>query len=289
MVAMMTGDVFNAGKTKPLLSFSTLGCPDWSFQQITDFAVQHGFKAIEVRGIQRQLDLTKCKEFSSPQNIEASLKLMKEKDLCFINLGASANLHFAEGAEREKNLEEARHFIDLAQKINCPYIRVFPNAFPKDQDKNETMTLIAKGLSELGNYARNKKVMVLMETHGEVVMMNDIEKILQLASNSNVGLVWDVVNMWSVTKEPPADVFQKLRKYIHHTHIKDLKLVDGKEQYTLLGQGEVPIFQAIDILHKGGYNGYYSFEWEKLWHPEIAEPEIALADYAKLMKQHFKS
>ena len=137
--------------------------------------------------------------------------------------------------------------------------------------------------------ARNKKVMVLMETHGEVVMMNDIEKILQLASNSNVGLVWDVANMWSVTKEPPADVFQKLRKYIHHTHIKDLKLVDGKEQYTLLGEGEVPIFQAIDILHKGGYKGYYSFEWEKLWHPEIAEPEIALADYAKLMKQHFKS
>ena len=289
MMALMTGDVFNQEKTKPLLSFSTLGCPDWSFKQITDFAVQHGYKAIEVRGIQRQLDLTKCKEFSSPQNIDATLKLMKEKSLRFINLGASANLHFAEGAEREKNLEEARSFIDLAAKINCPYIRVFPNNFPKDQDKNTTMTLIAKGLSHLGNYAKDKKVMVLMETHGEVVMMNDIEKIMQLASNSNVGLVWDVANMWSVTKEPPVDVFQKLKKYIHHTHIKDLKLIDGKDQYTLLGQGEVPIFQAIDVLFKGGYKGYYSFEWEKLWHPEIAEPEIALSDYAKVMKQHFKS
>jgi sugar phosphate isomerase/epimerase len=289
MMALMTGDVFNQEKTKPLLSFSTLGCPDWSFKQITDFAVQHGYKAIEVRGIQRQLDLTKCKEFSSPQNIDATLKLMKEKGLRFINLGASANLHFAEGAEREKNLEEARSFIDLAAKINCPYIRVFPNNFPKDQDKNTTMTLIAKGVSHLGNYAKDKKVMVLMETHGEVVMMNDIEKIMRLASNSNVGLVWDVANMWSVTKEPPVNVFQKLKKYIHHTHIKDLKVVDGKDQYTLLGQGEVPIFQAIDVLFKGGYKGYYSFEWEKLWHPEIAEPEIALSDYAKVMKQHFKS
>jgi sugar phosphate isomerase/epimerase len=289
MMALMTRDVFNPGKTKPLLSFSTLGCPDWSFKQITDFAVQHGYKAIEVRGIQRQLDLTKCKEFSSPQNIDATLKLMREKGLRFINLGASANLHFAEGAEREKNLEEAKKFIDLAAKINCPYIRVFPDKFPKDQDKDETMRLIAKGLSDLGNYAKNKKVVVLMETHGEVVMMNDIEKIMQLASNSNVGLVWDVAHMWSVKKEPPVNAYQKLKKYIHHTHIKDLKLIDGKEQYTLLGQGEVPIFQAIDVLYKGGYKGYYSFEWEKLWHPEIAEPEIALADYAKLMKQHFKS
>ena len=55
-----------------------------------------------------------------------------------------------------------------------------------------------------------------------------------------------------------------------------------------MGKGEVPIFQAIDILYKGGYKGYYSFEWEKLWHPEIDEPEIALADYPKTMKQHFK-
>jgi len=55
-----------------------------------------------------------------------------------------------------------------------------------------------------------------------------------------------------------------------------------------LGQGEVPIFEAINVLSKGGYKGYYSFEWEKLWHPEIVEPEIALADYSKVMKERFK-
>jgi sugar phosphate isomerase/epimerase len=288
VAGLYAGDLFALKKMKPLLSFSTLGCPDWSFEKITDFAMHHGYKAIEVRGIQRQLDLTKCAEFSSPQNIEATLKLMKKKGLRFIDLGSSANLHYAEGVEREKNLEEGRKFIDLAAKINCPYIRVFPNNFPKDQDKNETLGLIAKGLLQLGDYAKNKNVMVLMETHGEVVKMDDIEKIMQLAEHPNVGLVWDVAHMWAVKKDPPVEAYRRLKKYIHHTHIKDMKLVEGKEQYTLLGQGEVPIFEAIDVLSKGGYKGYYSFEWEKLWHPEIAEPEIALADYAKVMKKHFK-
>ena len=288
VAGLYAGDLFASKKDKPLLSFSTLGCPDWSFQQITDFAVQHGYKAIEVRGIQRQLDLTKCSEFSSPQNIKATLKLMKKKGLRFINLGASTNLHFAKGAERDKNLAEAMRFIDLAQQINCPYIRVFPNIFPKDHEKNITMDLIANGLLQLGNYAKNKNVMVLMETHGEVVKMDDLEKIMQSAAHPNVGLVWDVSNMWTVTKEPPVEVYKKLKKYIYHTHIKDAKLVDGKYQYTLLGQGEVPIFEAINTLLKGGYKGYYSFEWEKLWHPEIAEPEMALADYAKVMKERFK-
>jgi sugar phosphate isomerase/epimerase len=93
--------------------------------------------------------------------------------------------------------------------------------------------------------------------------------------------------MWTITKEPVTEAYNRLKKYIHHTHIKDAKLVDGKPQYTRLGQGEVPIFEAVDALSKSGYKGYYSFEWEKLWHPELEDPETALADYPVAMKRHF--
>ena len=71
LATIFTGTSFDFKKNKPLLSFSTLGCPDWTFQQIASFAVQHGYKGIEVRGIQRQLDLTKCPEFSTEENIGA--------------------------------------------------------------------------------------------------------------------------------------------------------------------------------------------------------------------------
>ncbi|RYG31354.1 MAG: sugar phosphate isomerase/epimerase, partial [Chitinophagaceae bacterium] len=37
----------------------------------------------------------------------------------------------------------------------------------------------------------------------------------------------------------------------------------------------------------GGYQGYYSFEWEKLWHPEIEEPEAALAQYPAEILKYF--
>jgi sugar phosphate isomerase/epimerase len=289
LATLVAGSSFNIKNKKPLLSFSTLGCPDWSFQKITDFAVQHHYTGIEVRGIQRQMDLTKCPEFSNEENRKTTLALMKEKGLRFVGLGSSANMHLAEGAERNKSLAEARSFIDLAQQINCPYIRVFPNRFPKEQDKSETMDLIIKGLLELGDYAKEKNVTVLMETHGDVVKSEDLEKIMQSAGHKNVGLVWDISNMWTITKEPPAEVYQRLKKYIRHTHIKDAKLAGDKIEYKLLGQGDVPIFEAIDTLAKDGYKGYYSFEWEKLWHPEIAEPEIALADYPKAMKEHFTS
>jgi sugar phosphate isomerase/epimerase len=287
LVVVFATSSFDFKKYTPLLSFSTLGCPDWSFEAILNFAVNNGYNGIELRGIQRQLDLTKCAEFSK-ENILATRKIIEEKKLRIVDLGASAEMHHVDAAERKKNLDEAKSFIQLAQQLNCPYIRVFPNKLPKDQDRNETIDLIIKGLLELGNYAKDTGVTVLMETHGDLVHTTDIEKIMQLVDHPNVGLVWDIVNMWSVTKEPPAQVYARLKKYIRHTHIKDMKFVDGKEHYTLLGKGDTPIFEAIDILAKDGYKGYYSFEWEKLWHPEIAEPEVALADYPKVMKQHFK-
>jgi len=37
---------------------------------------------------------------------------------------------------------------------------------------------------------------------------------MQSVGHPHVGLVWDIVNMWSVTKEPPAQMYAKLKKYI---------------------------------------------------------------------------
>ncbi len=285
----IAGNAFDLKKAKPLLSFSTLGCPDWSFEKIVNFAKENGYDGLEIRTIQRQMDLPKCAEFSSPQKIAATNKFVKDKGLKIVNLGASSSLHHRDIAERKKNIDEAKQFIDLAEQLKCPYIRVFPNDFPKDQNRNATIDLIVKGLLELGDYAKGSDVTVLMESHGQVVQSDDLETIMRAAEHKHVGLVWDIVNMWSVTKEPPTHAYQKLNKYVRHTHIKDLNMVNGKEQYTLLGKGEAPIFEGIDALNNGGYTGYFSFEWEKLWHPEIAEPEIALADFPKKMSEHFKN
>ncbi len=279
---------FTKKKYQPLLSFSTLGCPDWSFEKIVSFATANNYNGIEFRGIQRELDLTKCAAFSNDDNIKTSLQFLQKNNLKVVDLGSSAELHHAEGEERQKNIDEAKRFIDLAQKLDCPYIRVFPNDFPDNQTHEETIQLIADALKELGDYAADKNVTVLLETHGKVIYAADVLNIMQQANNAHVGLVWDVYNMWSVTKEPPEQVYASLKNYIRHTHIKDAKFINGKDEYVLMGEGTSPIFEAVDVLAKNNYNGYYSFEWEKLWHPEIADSAIAIADYPVKMKAHFK-
>lgn len=287
LTSVMISPSFKAVGYKPRLSFSTLGCPDWEFSKIIDFAAANHYEGIEARGIKRELYLPKCNEFSSAENIKTTMQMMEDKGLKFSDLGSSAAMHFPEGAEREKNIDEGKRFIDLAQQLECPFVRVFPNIFPKGQEKNATLDLIAKGLLTLGDYAKGSKVTVLVESHGDLVHVDDLEKVMKLAENQHTGMVWDIVNMWGITKAPPGKAYDRLRKYIRHTHIKDAKIKDGKMSYVFLGDGDTPVFEGIDALAKGGYNGYFSFEWEKMWHPEIAEPELAIADFSKKMIAHF--
>ena len=49
-----------------------------------------------------------------------------------------------------------------------------------------------------------------------------------------------------------------------------------------------PCRRQIEALAKTGYRGYYSFEWEKRWHPDIEEPEVAIRQYAEVGAEYLR-
>jgi sugar phosphate isomerase/epimerase len=271
----------------PLLSFSTLGCPDWPLDRILDVAVANNYSGIEIRGLQREMDLSKSPYFNTDASISETKKKVADKNLKIVGFGSSAAMHHSDATERGKAMDEAKKFIEIADRAGCPYVRVFPNNLPRDTPKEKTMELMSEGLNDLAKFSKGTQVKVLMETHGDLIWSDDLVKVMNTVDASQIGLVWDISNMWTVTKEDPKAVYDKIKKWVRHTHIKDISLANGKETYTMFGEGDVPAFEAIDLLTKDGYKGYFSFEWEKMWHPEIAEPEVAIPQYAEAMKKHF--
>ena len=73
---------------------------------------------------------------------------------------------------------------------------------------------------------------------------------------------------------------------MRHTHLKDSVPEGTERRYVLTGTGQVPVKEQVRVLATGGYKGFYCFEWEKKWHPEIEEPEIAFPHYAKTMREY---
>ncbi len=232
------------------------------------------------------MDLTKCAEFSGTR-LQGTLKDLAATDLKISDLGASAQMHEPDPGKRAKHMDEARRFITLAHELHAPYVRVFPNQFIPGEDRAVTIARISDGLHELGEFARPAGVTVIVESHGEFRRGPDITAILEGAKSTNVAFLWDAHHT-CVEGEKPADTFRQLGKYTRHTHLKDSVPVPGKSKedrrYVLTGTGEIPVRETVQVLAKNGYQGYYCFEWEKRWHPEIEEPEIAFPHYAKTMR-----
>jgi sugar phosphate isomerase/epimerase len=269
------------------LGFSTLGCPTWPWAKILDFAAEHQFASIELRGIEQNMDLTKVPEFA-PARIAEAKRQLAAQGLAVSCLGASAHMHELDPVKHAAQLDEARRFIDLAQALGAPYVRVFGDQYVKDVPRDQMLAHIAGALRGLGDYARPKGVTVVIESHGAFTDSPSLLELLQRADSTNVALLWDAHHTFVSGKEEPEDTVAKLGRYIRHTHLKDSIPAGNDRRYVLTGTGEVPVKRQIVALAKIGYRGLYSFEWEKRWHQEIEEPEVALPQYANVAAQYLK-
>jgi sugar phosphate isomerase/epimerase len=268
------------------IAFSTLGCPAWSWKTILDTADKLGYAAIELRGVAGEMDLPKVPELSG------TLLATTKKDLAALgivvsDLGASAVMHET-GAARDQALDEGRRFIDLAHAMGVKYVRMFGDKMPPDQRRGDVIARVIEGFQQMAAHATPAGVTVLMETHGDFTHSNDIETVRSGVASDAFALLWDAHHTFVAGHEAPADTYAALGKWVRHTHLKDSKPEGADHRYVLTGTGEVPVRTQVQVLAGAGYKGFYCFEWEKKWHPEIEEPEIAFPHFAKTMTQYLK-
>ena len=267
------------------LAFSTLGCPKWPWPKVLDAAVTLGYAGIELRGLEGEMDLTKRPEFGG-RMLSATLAELKSRDLVITDLGASSRLHERDSKVLAAQMDEARRFIDLAHRLGAPWVRVFPDRFLADEPRDATIARVGANLAELGVFARGSGVGVLVESHGEFTDSASLAAMMRAAGTVlGIGLLWDTHHTVSVGKEKPADTWAALGQWVHHTHIKDSAPGEKGVNYVLTGEGTIGVRDVVKALAAGGYKGYYGFEWEKQWHPDIAEPEVSFPQYAKVMSQ----
>jgi sugar phosphate isomerase/epimerase len=267
------------------LAFSTLGCPAWNWKSILENAARHGYVALELRGIAGEMDLPKVPEFTGTRLAETKRDLAA-LGLTVSDLGASARMHERDPIVRAAQFDEGRRFIDLAQAMGVKYVRMFGDKFPEGEPRADVMRRVIDGFREMAAYAKPAGVTVLIESHGDFTRSADLENILTSVASPQFALLWDAHHSFVAAGEQPADTFAKIGTWTRHTHLKDSKPAGADRRYVLIGAGDVPVREQVRVLAAAGYKGLYCFEWEKKWHPEIEEPEVAFPHYAKTMAEY---
>ena len=138
-------------------------------------------------------------------------------------------------------------------------------------------------------WPRRLGVAIGVETHDAFSASSVVAELLALVPSDLVGAVWDSHHPHRMG-ETPAEVYANLGPRILLAQVKDARReADGEWQLVLLGAGEVPVRDMLGLLAAGGYPHWISVEWEKRWHPEIAEPEVALPQHLELLTTWLES
>lgn len=267
------------------LAFSTLGCPAWPLRTILDVAARDGYAAIELRGLQGELDLPKHPELG-PAALPTTLADLRARDIRVACLGSSVQLHHRDAETRARHFDDGRRFVDLAAKLEAPYVRVFGDRLHDDEPRETGVARVAGGLRQLAEHARGSGVEIVIESHGDFTDSPTLASILEKAGDG-VALLWDAHHTVVSGKEAPAETLSRLGRWVRHTHLKDSRPDVKGRRYVLTGDGDVPVVETVRVLRAAGYQGLYCFEWEKMWHPEIEDPEIAIPHFARLMRETF--
>ena len=265
------------------LAFSTLGCPDWDLAEVIAGARKYGFEGIELRALSGSLDLPGCDVFAA-ERIVATMEYLKREGIEVCCVDTSCTFHSPDASERAAQVKMALVHAELAAKLGAPLIRVFPDKIQSGMEREQTRDWIAACLHDIAEQMP-VDVDVALETHGDFARAKAAVEIVDLAIHPKVKLIWDVANSVAAgdTIEHAATI---VRTHLAHIHLRDAKPVSGSEHWlpVLAGRGRVSFADALAAIRNLNYDGYVSFEWEKYWHPEIEEPEIALPDFSNAIR-----
>ncbi len=260
------------------LAFSTLGCPDWDLAEVIAGARKYGFEGIELRALSGSLDLPGCDVFAA-ERIATTREYLKREGIEICCVDTSCTFHSVDPSERAAQVKMALVHAELAARLGAPLIRVFPDRIQPGAQREQTRDWIAASLHDIAEQMP-VDVDVALETHGDFACAKAAVEIVDLAIHPKVKLIWDVANSVAAgdTIEQAATI---VRTHLAHIHLRDAKPAAGSEHWlpVLAGRGRVSFADALAAIRNLNYDGYVSFEWEKYWHPEIEEPDVALPDF----------
>ncbi len=252
-------------------TFSTLGCPEFTLDEVIALAGRHGIDAVELRALGGQLDLPRylSEHFHSPTELAAR---MRDSSVKIIAFDTSFKLIGHEAADRTALLE----FVPWAEALGIKYLRIFDGG---TAGTPQEISLAEEGYRWWQEIRKNHgwTTELMVETHDAFVTTAAIQRLLKTIPD--LSLLWDAHHTWKKGGEDPLQTWNALKNHIVHIHLKDsISEPSAKHPFTYVppGEGEFPAKPLCDRL-QAEFQGAVCLEWEKIWHPYLAPLEVALS------------
>ncbi|HEY63206.1 MAG TPA: sugar phosphate isomerase/epimerase [Caldilineae bacterium] len=269
------------------ISFGTLACPDWTIQEVIRAARKYGYDGVELRGADRQHI---SPEFTPIERRDVRHRF-EDAGLQIVAITAYTRFAQVDPDALQGQVDTIKRYVDLAVDVGAPVIRTFGGQYPEDADREALFDTMADALRQAGEYAAQADVKIVLETHDAFSLGAVTGDVLNRVNHPAVGALWDIMHPFRFG-ESPQETCQHLQGRVYHTHLKDGHLRPekgpGGHELCLPGDGDVPIKEIMQLLIADGYQGSWCLEWEKTWHPELPDTEVALERFVTLIRGYLE-
>jgi len=185
-----------------------------------------------------------------------------------LSYGTTCEFQSPDPAERRRQIDLAKQFVDLAHDTSAWGVKVRPNGLPKDVPKETTIQNIAAGLKEVGEYGYVHGVEIWLEVHGsETQVPPTAAEIMRATNHKNVGLCWNS-NPTDVVNGSVKASFDLLRPWLKSCHINELTSgYPYKELFALMRQSKYDrwtLCEATESKEPERFLRYYRALWREL-------------------------
>jgi sugar phosphate isomerase/epimerase len=261
---------------------------NWDIATLIQNCTTAGFEAVELRTTHRHgVEITLPKD----QRLEIR-KRFADSPVRLLSLGTMGEYHSAERAVVDRNIEETKHWCELAHDLGCLGVKVRPNGFVKDVPEEKTLAQIGNSLERCGDAARDNGVEIWVEVHGRgTEEPQNMLRIMELAGSPLVGICWNSSDA-DVADGSVAKAFDMLRPWLRNCHINELwrtpspwgTIAGRPEKETTRGfpsyARPYPYREFFRLLRAAGYDRYTLAEV-----PESTEPVRFLRYYRALWQE----
>lgn len=216
--------------------------------------------------------------FPNPLTREFLIQFKRRAFLLGLDISGTAignRFTYPPGPDRDRELQQLKQWVDHAEIMGAPCIRIFAGPVPEGGDKKAAIQYAIETTQLACEYAGSKGVYLALENHGGIVAEpDDMLAILQGVQSDWFGVNLDSGNF--NTDDPYASL-AKIAPYAVNAQIKIEVTPRG-------GSSQPADFERIiGILGEAGYRGYVSLEYEGAEEPREAVPRY-IAQLAKILE-----
>lgn len=169
------------------------------------------------------------------------------------------------GPDRDRQLADAREWIDHAATMGAPVIRIFAGKVAEGMSEEEALANCIQGIDESLDYAAQRGVFLALENHGGITAT--VEQMMRIIKGVKPS-PWFGVNFDSGNFNS-ADPYAELEAIAPYSVNAQIKVSIKRE-----GQKEPGDFaRIVEILRAAGYRGYLVLEYEEPEDPFVEIPK----------------